>query len=167
MQGIEHNGLSRPLAGLAQVSQAAVNGGTAFSTSSKGTILGSNDLLSLATISRLAGGRPLDEAIVNDATYRTSVYAAVDTEKKKFLAETIKTQVIAGGETTSEEYTNFAGRYAELGGDSTRFNKYMMNQIMSANKPQAEKIIEQLKSPYSQNMQRIMGGKDYGADVFQ
>jgi len=166
LQGVEHNGLSRPLAGLAQVAQGFSNGGTVFATSGKGTILGSNDLVSLMSFARLAGGRPLDEAIVNDATYRTSVYKAVDTERKQFLAETVKTSVIANGQPDDEQYAQFAGRYAELGGDSKRFNSYMMKQILAANTPQAEKIITQLKTPYAQNMQRIMGGKEYGADVF-
>lgn len=160
LQGIEHNGLSRPLAGLAQEAQALGPGGYTFSTSSKGTILGTNDLLSLASISRLAGGRPIDEAITNDAVFRMSVYGAVDQERKQALNESIKSSVIAGHIPDGSQIDAFSAGYAALGGDQKRFNAYMMKQITSANTPQAEVLMRNLKSPYSQNMQQIMGGRD-------
>lgn len=160
LSGIEHNGISRPLAGIAQVARAATNEGMAFSTSRKGTILGSNDLFEISTISRLAGGRPLDEAIANDATYRTSVYKAMDQQRKIKLKQAVKSQVIGTGVVDIGEYEGFAAKYAELGGDSKRFNQYMMKQITEANQPLAEKIMVEMKGPYAQNMQYIMGGAD-------
>lgn len=159
LQGIEHNGLSRPLAGIAQVAQFT-SVGKPTATSKQGTILGQNDLLSLATISRLAGGRPLDEAVANDAMYRVNAYKAVDTQRKKDLAEAVKTSVIGGLTPEAEQYAEFSAKYAATGGDTKRFNQYMMKQVTSANTPEAEKIVQQLKSPYAQRMQEIMGGTD-------
>ena len=160
LQGIEHNGLSRPLAGLAQTAQAFTNGDyKAYSTSSKGNILGANDLLSLATISRLAGGKPFDEAIVNDATYRITAYQAADRAKKETLTEALKSTVIGGHEPTQDQVESFAEQYAKLGGKQGEFNKWMLKQIKEANTSQANKIMQHLNSPYSQNMQRIMGGR--------
>lgn len=160
LQGIEHNGLSRPLAGIAQVGQAAINDGTTFSTSTEGNILAANDLFSWASATRIAGGKPLDEGIVNDATFRINVYQAVDNEKKKQLAETLKSTVIAKQEPSQDQVERFAARYAELGGKQREFNKWMLKQITTANTSQANKIMEHLQSPYAQNMQRVMGGRD-------
>lgn len=159
-QGIEHNGVSRPLAGLAQVSRAIDNSGTIFSTSSKGTILGSNDLMSIATLSRLAGGRPLDEAILNDTMFSINSYEAYDRAKKNLLAETVKTHTIgkdAAG-LSPNDVTRFAEHYAYLGGKQGSFSKYMMEQYTKANTPAAELLAQKLNNPMSYKVQALMGG---------
>lgn len=160
LQGIEHNGLSRPLAGLAQELQAFGPGGYAYSTSSKGSILGTNDLFSIASLSRLAGGKPFDEAVANDAAFRMSAYAASDASRKDILTQAIKSSVIAGNIPSSASMDSFVSGYAALGGDQKRFNQFMLHAITSANKPQAEILMQKLKSPGNQNMQEVMGGRD-------
>lgn len=154
-QGIEHNGVSRPLAGLAQVSRG-LTGDQVFSTSSKGTILGSNDLLSLATMSRIAGGRPLDEAIQNDTMFSINSYEAVDRKKKNQLAEIVKTTVIQGQTADADSINQFAQRYAELGGKQTNFAKYMMENYTKANTTQAELMAQKLNNPLSYKIQALM-----------
>ena len=158
LQGIEHNGISRPLAGFAQTLQATTGEGVPFSTTSKGSIIFSNDLVSLATLSRLAGGRPLTEAIVVDGVFRNNSYAQHDVGKTRELAAAIKASSIQGQELSSDQWDKFAGMYAERGGKQINFNKFMMNEIKSANTSNAEKIIQQLQSPYSQKIQLLMGG---------
>lgn len=167
LQGVEHQGLSRPLAGLAQVAQSIGNGGYAMSTSKQGTLVGANDLLSVATMSRLAGGRPIDESIALDAAYRTSVYKAYDQSKKDTLREAINTQVIGSGSLDRNEYESFSEGYAQLGGDTKGFNKYVLKRITETNTPNAERISAELKGPFAQNMQRIMGGVDITEDALQ
>jgi hypothetical protein len=160
-QGIEHNGVFRPLAGLAQISRSIDNGGTVFSTSSKGSILGSNDLLSLASLSRLAGGRPLDEAIVNDTMFSINSYEAVDRAKKTALAETVKTSMIGKNQYPDEDQvTEFAKQYAYLGGKQSNFAKYMMEQYTQANTPQAQILSRKLNNPLSYKIQGLMGGQE-------
>ena len=158
-QGIEHNGVSRPLAGLAQVSRG-ITGDTVFSTSQKGSILGSNDLVSLATLSRIAGGKPLDEAVQNDTMFSINSYEAVDRRKKQLLAETIKTTQLPGQEASEDQLTQFAQRYAELGGKQSGFAKYMMENYTSANKSQAARMAEKLNNPLSYKIQALMGGEE-------
>jgi hypothetical protein len=160
LQGVEHNGISRPLAGFAQTLQALGPNGQVYSTSSKGTILYSNDLLSLASVSRLAGGRPLDEAIVNDAMFRVKSYEAARRSSMLGLSERIKTTLIQGNEPDEEQILAFAQRYAELGGKQAGFNKWMMDLYKSANTPQAEKIATSLGNPFAYKMQLSMGGED-------
>jgi hypothetical protein len=158
LQGIEHAGISRPLAGLAQTLQATGNPlGKSFSTSNAGNVVASNDWNSLTSMIRIAGAKPLDEAIGVDRAYNLEVYAAKDTAKRKALGETIKTTLIAGNSPTQEQVENFAESYVKMGGKRERSNQYMVQQFKSANTSQVNKLAENLKSPFSQSMQQIMG----------
>jgi hypothetical protein len=159
LQGIEHNGISRPLAGFAQTLQA-VPGGTVYSTSSKGSILYSNDLLSFATLSRLAGGRPIDEAVVNDALFRVKAYETAKRGQMQSLAETVKASLIQGNEPDEAQINQFAERYAASGGKQAGFNKWMMGLYKTANEAQSEKLARSLNNPFAYKMQLLMGGDD-------
>ena len=159
LQGLEHNGISRPLAGLAQTLQSTTGNGQAFSTSKKGTIIGSNDFLSLATLSRLSGGRPLDEAIVNDGMYRIQAYEASQKVARDNLTEAVKTTGIQGQTASPDQLAQFAQEYAATGGKQVNFNKYVMSSYKSANTTQAEHLSQQLSSPFLQKVQGLMGGR--------
>jgi hypothetical protein len=158
LQGLEHNGLSRPMSGLAQSLQAFGNGGVAYSTSTKGTILASNDLASWATAVRLAGGRPIDEAIVNDGVFRIQAYQQYDRARLNDLGEAVKSSVIQGNTPDADQYVKFSEQYAKSGGKQAQFNKFMINEFKAANTSQAEKIVAQLQNPFAQKMQVLMGG---------
>jgi hypothetical protein len=157
LQGVEHNGISRPLAGFAQVLQG-IPSGTVYSTSNRGSILYSNDLFSLASLTRLAGGRPLDEAIVNDALFRVRNYEAARRKDMESLAETVKTSLIQGNQASDAQVAEFAKQYAASGGKQAGFNKWMMNLYKSANTSQAQQLQMNLKNPFSYKMQLLMGG---------
>ncbi len=162
LQGIEHNGISRPLAGIAQVAQSLGPEGKVFSTTTKGDILYSNDLMSLATLSRLAGGRPIDEAIINDGVYRVTAYEAAQSAKRKLLTEAVKTTGIAGQVADDTSILAFSEAHAATGGKSAQFNKWMLKEYMTANTPRSEKIRSQLSSPFAQKMQILMEGRSTG-----
>jgi hypothetical protein len=165
LQGIEHNGLSRPLAGLAQVLQATGPAGVPFSTTTKGSILASNDLFSIATAARLAGGRPIDEAIINDAVFRVHSYQQLDHDRMNKLGEAIKSSTIMDNTPDGDQVGQFAKEYAALGGKTVNFNKYMMNEFKAANTSQAQKIASQLQNPFAQRMQLLMNGSNEYAPV--
>lgn len=162
MQGVEHNGISRPMAGLAQVAQG-------FSTTTKGTISYANDLFSWSSAKRIVGGKPLDEGIVNDATYRFSSYQAADHARQQSLAEAVKSSVLQGYTPTDQQLERFVSKYAASGGRQINFNKFMLQQIKSANTSQANKIMQHLQKPGAQNFQQIMGGRETpdGNTVFE
>lgn len=160
LQGVEHNGISRPLAGMSQIFQAAGPGGQVYSTSKKGSILYSNDLMSWASMVRLAGGRPLDEAVTNDALFRVRTYEAARKKDMTKLAETVKTTLIQGASASEAQIQEFAKKYAENGGKQTGFNTWMMGMYKSANVPQAQQLEMSLKTPFSHKMQLLMGGDD-------
>lgn len=160
LQGLEHNGISRPLAGMAQVLEATGPSGKVYSTTSKGSILFSNDLLSLASLTRLAGGRPLDEAIVNDGVFRIHSYQQFDHDKLNKIGEAVKASTIEGRIPDEEQLAQFAAEYSKSGGKQIQFNKWMMNKIKSANTSEAQKITSQLQNPFATKVQVLMGGSD-------
>jgi hypothetical protein len=156
LQGIEHNGISRPLAGLAQVMQATTPSGQVLSTSSKGSILGSNDIMHWASLVRLAGGRPIDEAITNDALFRVRSYEAGRRASLQDLSEAVKSTMIAGNEATTVQVNKFADKYVMLGGKQAGFNQWMMDLYKNANVSQAAQLQGALKNPYAYKMQLLM-----------
>lgn len=158
LQGVEHASLSRPLAGLAQTLQATTGDHYVMSTTNQGGLLFRNDLLSLGTLSRLAGGRPMDEAVANDAVYRIHSYAQADHAKMLNIAGAIKASNISGQEMDGGQIGQFAREYAGAGGRLVNFNKFMVGEIKSVQQSEAEKITTNLKSPYAQRMQSLMGG---------
>lgn len=161
LQGLEHNGISRPLAGIAQTLEGVNNPMRAsFSTSKKGNVIASNDFLSLANLGRMIGGKPLDEAIALDATYRFKSYGLADAKRRQVLGQAIKTTMIAGQNPTQEEIEKFAEDYAATGGRQEEFNKWFGQLYKTANLSQANEIQRSLKSPFTTAMQKIMGGRE-------
>lgn len=158
LQGLEHNGLSRPLAGLAQTLEATGPRGTVYSTTNKGSIIAENDLMSLSTLTRLAGARPLDEAIITDGVYRIHSYQQTDRDKMNNLSEAVKASTIAGRIPEDQQVAEFASQYAKSGGKQGMFNKWMLGQMKSANTSDASKIVSQLQNPFAQKVQVLMGG---------
>jgi hypothetical protein len=160
LKGLEHNGISRPLAGLGAALEAFNNPQRAsFSTSNRGNVVAANDLLSLANLARIAGGKPLDEAIALDATYRFQAYGLKDARKRQLLGAAIKSTVLAGNNPTSEQINKFATNYAAIGGKQEEFAGWFTQLYKEANSSQANEILRNLNSPYNQAMQEIMGGE--------
>jgi hypothetical protein len=159
LQGIEHNGISRPLAGLAQTLEALDNPmAQSYSTSNRGNVIASNDFFSLVNLGRIAGGKPLDEAIAIDASFRFKSYGLGDMRKRQNLGEAVRTTLIAGKEPSMEQIDNFAEQYVATGGKQEQFNSWFLQQYKTANLSQANKLAQDLNSPFSQSMQKIMGG---------
>ncbi len=161
--GLEHNGLSRPLSGLAQMAQGMV-------TTSQGSLVattfppindnspGLSELQAGAAFARLAGARPLDEAIVMDAMYRKTLYQAKDNTRMQDLGQSVKTTLYANQAPSQEETSKFVHEYASSGGQQENFGRKMNEWSKDANASVANKLYSQLKNPLNQNMQRMMGG---------
>lgn len=158
LQGVEHNGVSRPLAGVAQVFRGAGNGGNVYSTTSQGTIMGQNDLMSWGSMVRLAGARPMDEAIVNDAVFRIKAYESVDRARKQDLSEAVKISTRFGEIPSDDQIGEFAAKYAATGGRQSQFNKFLMQNMKKADMSQSAQIMKQVSNPLTYKMQGLMGG---------
>lgn len=166
LQGLEHNGLNRPLQGLAQTLQATGPAGKVFSTTGKGDIGFVNDFMSLATLSRLAGGKPLDEALANDEVARSMVYKAADRARIKADTEVFRSHVVGdtNGYVTPAAVNNYLVNYVHHGGDAETFNKNMLHVMTQVNTPKANQIIAALKGPYAERMKELMPGRLEGLD---
>tara|TARA_R110000744_G_scaffold372015_2_gene483386 strand:+ start:22549 stop:27597 length:5049 start_codon:yes stop_codon:yes gene_type:complete len=168
LQGLEHNGISRPLAGLAQAMEGLANPlAASYSTSKRGNVIASNDILSLANLGRIAGGKPFDEAIAIDAAYRFKAYGLGDAKKRQVLGQAIKTTMIAGQDPSLEQIQDFSESYAKTGGRQEQFNSWFADLYKTANLSQTNTIQKNLKDPFNQSMQLLMGGRelrDFTAD---
>lgn len=163
LMGLEHNGLSRPLMGLAQLAQG-------YSTTSKGSLIastrpvmgdnsaGMSDLISAANFSRLLGARPLDEAVALDANYRTEIYKAKDNARVESLGEAAKTTMIGNRQPDTSEVSNFAARYAKAGGDIAQFGRSMAKWSQDANTSIANKVFRSMGKQVNQQQMLQMGG---------
>lgn len=161
--GLEHNGLSRPLSGLAQIMQG-------FATTSQGSLISStrpadnsmgwSDMFSAANFSRLLGARPLDEAVAMDANYRSTLYKAKDTERIEALGEAVKSTLVDNRQPTEDQVNSFATQYARAGGRIENFSKEMFKWNVQANTGVANKVFNTLRtSGTAKNMMQIMGGQ--------
>jgi hypothetical protein len=160
LQGLEHNGISRPLAGLAQTLQAA-DGGKVYSTTNKGDVSFVNDFMSLATLSRLSGGKPMDEQLANDEISRAMAYKASDKLRMSAATETFKTSVIGakGGSVDPLAVQDYMAAFVHNGGRQQDFNASMTHTLMTVNTAAANKVITNLKGPYADHMKSLMNGK--------
>lgn len=156
MLGLEHNGLSRPLAGLGQLMQG-------FSTTTQGQLVSSNagwsDLFSAANFSRILGSRPLDEAIAMDQQYRNTLYTAKDTSRIASLGSAVRTTLYDGQHPSSDQLEDFATEYAKAGGNIAKFSGKMMDWTHQSNASVANQVFSKMKTNGTiKNMQQIMGG---------
>ena len=159
LHGIEQNGISRPLAGMAQILEAAGRpDNKVISTNQQGNMLMAHDLYSLSSLMRVAGAKPLDEAIVNDQMFRINTWRSKDAEKRSQLAEGIKTSILNGNVPDAEQIGEFANSYAKYGGKQSEFAAFMANQYTKTSVSQAEELRRNISSPYSKSMQLIMNG---------
>lgn len=153
MEGLEHNSVSRPLAGIAQALQG-------YSTTSKGSLIsGQIDLLSVAGASRVLGAKPLDEAVALNTKFRQESYKAADRESIATLGEAVKTKLRGGKAPTDEEFQQFMGRYAAAGGRAEQFSAAVQAWSKDANTSVLNKLANQVRSPYGQRFVEVMGGQ--------
>ena len=162
LRGLEHNSISRPLAGFAQTLRGFEDGNV-FSTQKDGSLLWSHDLASWSSVVRLAGARPFDEAITNDALFRVKTYAAIRRERMKSLGETVKLSLYNDGQVPDEQMQEFVEAFAQRGGKQEQFNQWMMRLYKDTNVQQAEALRGSLTKPFAYKMQLVMGGEDEGA----
>lgn len=159
LRGVEQNGVSRPLAGMAQILEGLGRpDNRVVSTNQQGNMLMAHDLYSLTSLMRIAGAKPLDEAIVNDQMFRINTWRQSDMAKRKNLSEAIKKSILSGEVPSQEQVEQFAFEYAKTGGKQSEFAAFMANQYTNTSMSQAEQLRRNISSPYSKNIQIIMNG---------
>ena len=165
LQGLEHQGLNRPLAGFAQLLAGQ-------STTSKGTLISSAAELQSTTwlgglkerlidqggVSRLMGARPMDEAVALNQMYRNKTYEALDRSRLERLGSAVKTKLYDGQAPTDEEIEDFMTRYARSGGRIENFSQFIQRASRDAN----VSVVNQTMAKVGQHkrLMEIMGGEE-------
>lgn len=159
LQGLEHNGINRPLAGFAQVLSGK-------STTSKGGLISaSNDFSAITSAARIMGAKPMDEAVALNNLYRVQSYKAADTERLEHLGERVKSYLYKNHFPPDAVMDGFMKDYARVGGRVENFNGAMQRWAKDANTSTVEKMRTKLKSSYGNRLNEIMGG--VGLDDYQ
>lgn len=152
LEGLEHNGVSRPLAGIAQ----AANG---YTTTSKGSLISANnDLFSIANASRLLGAKPVDEALALNALFRLEAYKAKDAARLEFLGQAVKTKLRDGETPTTEEMQDFLSAYTSIGGRAENYSRALQRWQRDANTSVVNQLMYFHETPQAQRMLEIMEG---------
>lgn len=166
LSGVEHLGISRPLAGLAQVARGMTSeDNIVTATSRDGSLTGANDLYSLASLVRIAGAKPIDESIVTNGYFRINAYAEKDRESREKLGAAVKRRLASGEEIEDSEVEAFAEAYVGKGGSQKGFGQWWMNQYKNATRTQSEQLARKLESPYARRMEEVMGGRESLFDI--
>lgn len=153
LQGLEHNGVNRPLAGFAQLLAGQTT------TSKGGLISASNDFSLLSSAARIGGAKPMDEAIALNALYTQQAYRAADTDRLSHLGERVKTYLYKNQFPPDDVMDGFMKDYARSGGRLENFNGAMQSWAKDANVSTVEKLRNKMQSPYGQRLSEIMGGE--------
>lgn len=152
LQGLEHNGINRPLAGIAQLLAGQ-------STTSRGGLISANsDFELIANASRILGAKPMDEAVALNNLYRIKAYQAADQDRMEKLGERVKTALGKNQVPDPEVLEQFFHDYTSIGGRPENFNRSLQRWMKDANISVIEKMRANINSPYGQRLNEIMGG---------
>lgn len=152
LQGLEHNGINRPLAGIAQIAQGQ------STTSRGGLISASSDFDLVANASRILGAKPMDEAVALNNLYRVKAYQAADQDRMEALGERVKMSLTKGQMPDSETIDQFFQDYTSIGGRPEQFNRTLQRWMKDSNISVIEQMRAKINSPYGQRLNEIMGG---------
>lgn len=158
LRGIEHNGLSRPLAGFARVAEGFTNDESkAYSTDKLGRINYTWDMYSTASLTSMVGGKTLAEARTMDAVYRMKGYDALDNDRVKSIFNDVRRGIQAGN-FDREQLFNLQSKYLELGHTRKQWNDAVIRLIKEADSTTAMEIAASNNEVRSQQVQYFMGG---------
>lgn len=148
LHGLAHNGMNRPLQGLAKIMQGQI-------TSGSGQVLFENsnyvdyDMMQeyewSSIFARAIGTRPLNESITTDAYYRKAAYQT--TTRKQIEQLGTKVQLAMQGDNLdAETVTDFAQKYERSGGDMQNFNAFIGRHLGDATRGSMQEFRNQLEA---------------------
>lgn len=151
--GLEHNGMNRPLSGLASVMQG-------YSTTAQGDLISANnDFLSVATAARLIGAKPMDESIALNTVYTSRAYDAMDKVRIDKLATVVKQKLRNGEQPSEEDWNDLLGKYAAAGGRIEGFQKAVLRWQKSANISITQEVMKHSQTQAGKRMILLLGGE--------
>lgn len=150
--GLEHNGVSRPLAGIAQLAKGSA-------TTSKGDLIANaSDWNSIATFSRLLGAKPLDESIGLNTLFKSNVYKAYDKQRTDELGTVIKDKLRNNQQLSPEDWAKFQSEYASYGGRIDGFAAAINRWDTKANSSVVNQLASHMETAQGSRLAAAMGG---------
>lgn len=149
LHGLEHNGVSRPLAGFAQVAQG-------YRTTADGSLVAINDLTGISSFTRLAGARPMDETIALNERYRLTAYKANDKQRIEDLGVVVKDKMRRGS-LTEEDVHDVMSKFAAGGGRIEGFGQALQRWSRDASTSSVNTLMRAQRTSYGQRMMEVMG----------
>lgn len=153
MEGLAHNGLNRPLAGL---SQMALD----YRTTNQGKLLmtyGNSENKAWTWATKALGAKTMDEAVAVNQYYKSLKYRTHRYENLDRLGRTFRDIIRSNEGTVTGEYEHFRREYVAGGGQAQNFKRWMQNQVAGAN----DSIINELRNsnttPEGKYLQSVLG----------
>lgn len=149
LHGLAHNGMNRPLQGVAQLVLGDVysrNGQINWANSNRVNYELNNDFNISAMFARFIGTRPLNETIVQSAYFRQAEYKANYRREIADIGGQLQLSISAG-ELSTDSIGDWALKYERAGGEIQNFNAYWGRQLKLAedgamNKFQQEMLMD-------------------------
>lgn len=159
MDALAHNGLNRPIANAAQI------WGVGAKTSKQGvTLLNYQDVDWITKAIKLSGTSTMNEAIATQSYYRSLGMRAWRMEQLQEVGTNFRKKLRNEGGVTQADLTGVMAQYAELGGKSRSFNRWMRNQYAQANDSAIGTLRDTLSSKEGNYLQRVLGNDVEGLD---
>lgn len=142
LEGIVGLGYNRPLRGIYEtVSGRSVDG-------SASTVVYHDDIASMATVNRVLGARPLDEAIVRDYQSRYYANKAAEVEAKKALSKYIKRSYADDPESINDpdNVSRWQSIYENANGSVKNWETYMRDQVTKVDDDLSQRLEDSVKN---------------------
>lgn len=150
---LAHSGLNRPLAGMVDL----VRGYTTDNHDAQQVLI--EDRFNFVNLWRIAGAKPLDEAIMLDRLYKTAKYRARLVEEQKELGQALRTHFLGSSDEeltdalSDEEFSRFMKKYVNLGHRQTDFYRWYSEQLEKATVNKFDRYMDLYKnSPVKVNI---------------
>lgn len=144
LHGLAHNGMNRPLQGLANIALGYTANGRGQKYMDNINYMdynAANELNFGGMFSRLIGSKPFNESVYMQAYFRSKEYQASMNDSLQKLSTTIQLNRNAG---ESGNYYDFATQYESIGGDPENFKAYFSRQLTNATQPQIQEFKREL-----------------------
>lgn len=139
LEAVQQMGISRPLAGVASM----FLGETIDNAGRKVT---DTKVFELASLARIAGARPFEEAKLINANSRIIAQQLYDQQRVSKFGEVLRTRLRAGEEFTGEEFKTALSNYIQSGGEAKNFSSYMKKLIETTEAPLANRMVQKLRN---------------------
>jgi hypothetical protein len=116
--------------------------------------------INLANYMRIAGSRPIDEAVIMDTAYRWQGYQLADREKREELGRAVSSQLL-GNDTTldADSFNSFLTKYQNQGGDVKGFEQFVKGQAANSTLSAGSRMLKVIKSDAKAKQLQYMLGK--------